>query len=321
MFTADLKPADKDYTKILIKHLSALSEMGYDGFDMHIASPDAIIDLKQDKKSYESLKSDFNKAGFGNKKFATNVGTTQLLFDPTSPDVEERTQALEYLKSRVDITEILGGRDSIMSGPFIYPYGAFPLDDAGRGIWSDALLVWMKQRYINAKPVFAKLAEYAYNKGIKLALEPVKSWETPPPNMASQVLDFIDSVKSDFPIGVTVDTAQVLMEYQGPKVFHKDLKRMKREGNLFYVHVSAPDRGAVHDSWVPWKQMLNKIQPIFDGPYLIEVFNAIPPFDSSMRMARKRFWRPGEDSNGPKELSAYSIAEKALHELQKHLGR
>jgi hypothetical protein len=41
MFTADLRPDDTRYTQILIDHLKALTDMGYDGFDLHIASPAA----------------------------------------------------------------------------------------------------------------------------------------------------------------------------------------------------------------------------------------------------------------------------------------
>ena len=67
--------------------------------------------------------------------------------------------------------------------------------------------------------------------------------------------------------------------------------------------------------------MLGEIEPVYRGPYLIEVFNAIPPFDSSMRMARRRFWRPGEDSAGPKALSAYHIAEAAIKTLKDQIER
>ena len=94
------------------------------------------------------------------------------------------------------------------------------------------------------------------------------------------------------------------------------------KNRLYYVHISAPDRGAVHDSWIPWDIMLREIEPVFRGPYLIEVFNAIPPFDSSMRMARRRFWRPGEDREGPKRLTVpIDIAEAALKELQDQIAR
>jgi hypothetical protein len=67
--------------------------------------------------------------------------------------------------------------------------------------------------------------------------------------------------------------------------------------------------------------MLGEIEPVYRGPYLIEVFNAIPPFDSSMRMARRRFWRLGEDDEGPEWLGAYHVAEAALKELKGQLKR
>jgi len=328
MFTADLGPEDASYTEVLIKHLRALTDMGYDGFDLHIAPRRASVAPRLDTESfrlevesYARLKEAFDQAGFKDAKFATNVGTTQF-FDPTSPYKEQRDRALSYLKSRVDITSVLGGRstESIMSGPFIYPYGAFPLTDLGEPLWSDALLDWMKSRYEAAQPIIEELAEFAHTKRVKLAIEPVKSWETPSPNMVSEVLDFLDDVDKAA-CGVTIDTAQVLMESQGPKIFKENVERAVRDNRLNYVHISAPDRGSVHDSWIPWDIMLREIQRVYCGPYLIEVFNAIPPFDSSMRMARRRFWRPGEDREGPESLSAYHIAEAALKELKAQQAR
>jgi hypothetical protein len=106
------------------------------------------------------------------------------------------------------------------------------------------------------------------------------------------------------------------MESQGPSVFKDNVARAARQDRLYYVHVSAPDRGAVHDSWIPWDIVLSEIEPVYRGPYLIEVFNAIPPFDSSMRMARRRFWRPGEDDPAPGRDSAYQVAQAALQEFR-----
>src|ERR1041385_8794735 len=127
MFTADLRPDDADYTRILVNHMKALSDMGYNGFDMHIAAQPAGVDHLKEVDSDVRLKKAFDDAGFKDKGFTTNVGTTRT-FDPTSPYEEQRKQALSYLKSRVDITSVLGG-DSIMSGPFLYPYGVFPTTD------------------------------------------------------------------------------------------------------------------------------------------------------------------------------------------------
>ncbi|ARF53418.1 sugar phosphate isomerase/epimerase family protein [Streptomyces gilvosporeus] len=317
MFTADLRPQDSRYTAVLINHLKALTDMGYDGFDVHIASQPATVNHKLETDSYVALKKAFDQAGLQEAKFTTNVGTTRT-FDPTSPYEEQRRQALSYLKSRVDITRVLGG-DSIMSGPFLYPYGVFPLTDTNEPLWSDALQDWMKPRYHAARSVFEELSEYAAARGVQLAIEPVKSWETPPPNMVSEVLDFLDGLQNTQG-GVTIDTAQVVMESQGPSVFKGNIARAVRKDRLSYVHISAPDRGAVKDSWIPWDIILNEIEPVYRGPYLIEVFNAIPPFDNSMRMARRRFWRPGEDDPVPGVDSAYDVARAALAELREHIS-
>ncbi len=318
MFTADLRPDDPTYTKVLVDHLKALTDIGYDGFDLHIAPAPPGVDHKLEVDSHVALKKAFDDAGLQHAKFTTNVGTTRT-FDPTSPYEEQRRQALAYLKSRVDITWVLGGA-SIMSGPFLYPYGVFPVTDLGEPIWSDALQDWMRPRFQAARAVYAELAEYAATKGVQLAIEPVKSWETPPPNMVSEVLDFLDGAEP-LPGGVTVDTAQVVMESQGPAVFKHNVARAARQGRLRYVHISAPDRGAVHDSWIPWDIVLGEIEPVYRGPYLVEVFNAIPPFDSSMRMARRRFWRPGEDDPEPGRDSAYDVAAAGLRTLRDQLAR
>lgn len=317
MFTADLRPDDTRYTQILTDHLKALSDMGYDGFDMHIAPPVATVDQRREVDSYLRLKKAFDAAGVQDAKFTTNVGTTRT-FDPTSPYEEQRAQALAYLKSRVDITHVLGGDDSIMSGPFLYPYGVFPLTDSGEPIWSDALQDWMEPRYLAARSIFRELADYAATKKVQLAIEPIKSWESPPPNMVSEALDFLDDAEIA-QCGVTIDTAQAVMESQGPAIFKSNVARAAQRNQLLYVHISAPDRGAVRDSWIPWDVMLGEIEPVYRGPYLVEVFNAIPPFDSSMRMARRRFWRPGEDDAVPGRPSAYDVAREALETLREKI--
>lgn len=317
MFTTDARPHDSSYTKILIKHLKALTEMGYDGFDLHIAAQPATVDHKLEVDSYICLRKAFDAAGLKDAKFTTNVGTTRT-FDPTSPYEEQRKQALSYLKSRVDITRVLGG-DSIMSGPFLYPYGVFPVTDNNEPMWSDALQDWMTSRYQAAHTVFEDLAAYAAEQKVKLAIEPVKNWETPGPTMVSEALDFIDGLEHG-QAGVTIDTAQVVMESQGPSVFKANVARAVQKNRLYYVHISAPDRGAVHDCWIPWDVILNEIEPVYHGPYLVEVFNAIPPLDSSMRMTRRRFRRPGEDNSASKGESAYTVAEAALKELRKQIA-
>jgi hypothetical protein len=67
----------------------------------------------------------------------------------------------------------------------------------------------------------------------------------------------------------------------------------------------------VHKSWIPWKAFLKHLKN-YPGPFLVEVFNAIPVFQSPLRLTRRKFWIDGEDSPDPESLSAYEVARKAI---------
>jgi hypothetical protein len=103
-------------------------------------------------------------------------------------------------------------------------------------------------------------------------------------------------------------------------VFKQNIALAHQQHRLHYIHISAPDRGAVRDSWIPWDIMLPEILPVYAGPLLVEVFNAIPPFAASMRMSRRRFWRPGEDEPESSVPSAYEVASAALEVLRERIA-
>ncbi len=224
-----------------------------------------------------------------------------------------RKAALAYLTSRVDITKALGGE--MMAGPIVLPYGNFPKRD-GTPLWSDALQDWARDRYRAAEPVLEALADYAAHRGIRIAIEPVDHWETAGPNLVGEVLDILAPLRSR-QIGVCIDSAHVALGSDGPAVFAAQAARAKAEGPLHYVHLSAPDRGALADSWIDWPRFLAPLRAgdgtsRYDGPYLVEVFNAIPAFLDGLRLTRRKFWIPGEDAPEPGRPSAYDVARDAL---------
>jgi sugar phosphate isomerase/epimerase len=311
MFTADLQPDNRQYTATIVNHMKSLGEFGYTGFDLPIA-PTATLDHRSEIKSYEGLKQALDAAGLGNVKFTTNVAATRT-FDPSSLYKEQRDIALDYLKSRVDITKALGG--DIMAGPIVLPYGVFPTTDSSTPIWSDALQDWLVARYKAAQPVIEELGKYAATKGVKVAIEPVDHWETGAPNLVRDVVDFLGGVESA-QVGVCIDSAHVVLGSDGPHVFTSEIAR---EDRLHYVHISAPDRGAVRDSWIPWKLFLKPILNRYKGPYLIEVFNAIPVFLNGLRLTRKKFWIEGEDQPVVQQPSAYTVAKEAINELREEI--
>jgi D-psicose/D-tagatose/L-ribulose 3-epimerase len=314
MFTADLMPTDREYAKLIVSHIRKLTELGYDGFDLPIAP--GTLDHRGEVESYKGLRKALDDAGLGEVKFTTNVGATRT-FDPSSPYKEQREIGLAYLKSRVDITKAL--RAEAMAGPVILPYGEFPTTDFNQPVWSDALQDSLVARYRDAAPVFETLGDYAAKQGIKVAIEPVDHWETPAPNMVGEVLSFIENVSNPH-IGVCIDSAHVMLGGDGPAVFTAQVQQALAARRLHYVHISAPDRGAVHDSWIPWKLFLKPILEGYRGPYLVEVFNAIPVFLNSLRLTRRKFWIDGEDTPEPGRPDAYEIARQAIVVLRREIS-
>jgi D-psicose/D-tagatose/L-ribulose 3-epimerase len=316
MFTTDLQPRNPDYTKVIVRHIKELRNLGYKGFDMPIV-PGDTQDHDREVESYLELKRALDRAGLEDVGFTTNVAATRT-FDPTSVYNDQREAGLAYLKSRVDITAALGG--AIMAGPIIFPYNVFPTTDANVPIWSDALQTWLEPRYQYARSVLNELGEYAEGRNVRLAIEAVDHWETPAPNMVGDVLRFLEGVPSR-QVGVCVDSAHVILGSSGPEAFRQHVLQVADDDRLNYAQVSAPDRGAIRDSWIPWDVFLGAILPRYQGPLLIEVFNAIPAFLNSLHLTRRKFWIPGEDEPVAGWPDAYTVAGEAIEALQNELSK
>lgn len=320
MFTADLQPGVEEEAQRWIRHIKKMLDLGYTGFDLPIA-PVQTNNHKVEIDNYKKLKEAFNQAGLEQVRFTTNVGTTRT-FDPTSPYIEQRKQALAYLKSRVEITRILDGEegDTIMAGPFLFPYALFPTLDSGTPLWSDALQDWLTPRYKHADSVFEELADYAEQLKVKLAIEPVDHWETPGPNTVSDVLEFTSRQQST-QVGATFDTAHIVLGSTGPDVFRCNVKTATQQRRMHYVHISPPDRGTLKDSWIPWHVLMPDIVAVYTGPYLIEIFNAVPPFVDLMRLSRRKYWIHGEDRPVSGVPSAYDVAHDSINILKNQLTK
>jgi sugar phosphate isomerase/epimerase len=319
MFTTDLKPDDLEYRQIVVKHIQELQTFGYTGFEFRIAPPSGTPDYQQDLANYTELRAYMDSKGLGDVKIATNVGATRT-YDPSSPYLQQREQALEYLKSRVDITAALGGQ--IMMGPIVIPYGVFPTTDFNEPIWSDRLQELLAIRYQTAQPILNELGQYASGKNVKLAIEPITHWETPGPNKLSQLMEFLKGVSST-QVGVVIDSAHETLDGDGPDIFKVQVAELAQQQRLHYIQVSPPDRGALHTSWLSWQDFLTPVLEVYNGPVAVEIFNAIPAFVDSLRLTRRKFWIPGEDEPNSYP-SAYHIADAAIkktrQEIQNVLG-
>ena len=315
MFTVDLRPSDAAYRERVVAHLRELTAMGYEGFDLPVAPADTT-DHAAELEAYARFKEALDAAGVGDIGVTTNVAATER-FDPTSEDPERRREALEYLKSRVDITAALGG--DIMAGPVVFPYNAFPRSASGEPLWGDELRAWMEPGYERARPVLDALAGHAADRGVKVAIEAVDRWEQPGPNSAREVLDFLAGIDSS-QVGLCIDSAHVVLGDDGPAAVAADLGRAAEQERLHYVHLSAPARGGFRDSWLPWRAFLEPILPAYDGPLLLETFNALPVFLTPLHLRRRKYWIPGEDAEQPGVPDAYTVARQAISTAREELA-
>lgn len=316
MFTADLQPNNPAYTEVIARHMRELSSYGYDGFDLPIA-PTSATGHRAEIQSYVNLKHRLDDLGLGEVRITTNVATTRR-FDPTSPYREQREAALSYLRSRIDITAALGG--SLMAGPVIFPYNVHPVTEDGQPVWSDALQDWVKPGYARAQGIISELGEYAGERGVTVGIEPVDHWEQAAPNLVGDVADFLEGF-SGANVGVCIDSSHVVLSSEGPEAFRRQVARLAPDRKISSIHLSAPDRGQLVDSWIPWRTFLEPILPVYDGPFLVEVFNAIPAFLSSFRLTRRKFWIPGEDAPVTDVPDAYTVAADAISLVRSELSQ
>lgn len=315
MFTANLLPDDRAYPAVIARHVKELTAMGYDGVDLPVAPPAGPLDPAAELAAYQALRRALEDAGVGDVTVSTNVAATRT-FDPASPYREQREAALGYLRSRVDITAALGG--TLMAGPVIFPWGVWPTTDFGVPLWSDALQAWARPGFAAAREVLEQLGEYAGERGVTVAIEPVDHWEQAAANLVGEVADFLDGVPSP-QVGVCIDSSHVVLGSEGPAEFRAQVQRLGEAGRIHSIHVSAPDRGQLKDSWIPWRGFLEPVLPHLRGPMLIEVFNALPAFVSAFRLTRPMFWVPDQDDPVAGVPDAYAVAADGIEALRAEL--
>lgn len=310
MFTTQMRLYDRAYTALNCSHIHELASIGYSGFELPIGHDNYYDNFASEVEDFSRFRQEIDQQGLSELAFATNVGATAE-YDPSADDPAVRAKAVSYLKSRIDITHALRGE--IMMGPLVIPYGVYPTDTYGRHLWSDELQDVLSRRYENAQPVLNELGEYAQQKGVKLAIEPITHWETAGPNTLQQLLQFLEGVPCKH-VGAVIDSAHETLDGAGPCVFTEQVALLAGQGRLHYAQASPPDRGGLATSWLPWQSLFPPILEHHQGPIAIEIFNAIPAFIDSLRLTRRKYWIPGLDQ--PNQFpSAYDVAKSSLQKL------
>jgi D-psicose/D-tagatose/L-ribulose 3-epimerase len=177
----------------------------------------------------------------------------------------------EYVRTCIDAAVTVGS--SVVAGPVYTPTGkTWRMDDAERAAAIDCLVEGL-----------LPLADYAGERGVRLAIEPLNRFETSFLNTAAQTMEVVERVDSPA-VGVLLDTFHMNIE-------EKDQATAIRlaGAKLAHFHACGNDRGAPGADHISWETITAALREIgYDGAVVIESFT--PDNQTIARAAA--IWRP-----------------------------
>jgi D-psicose/D-tagatose/L-ribulose 3-epimerase len=226
--------------------IDRLKEIGYDGVECLIGSPD--------EKAYKR---------FGDHAHSIGLETTSVFVvgvdeNPVNPSAEIRARGLDRIKWGIDRAHDMNAK--VMCGPFHSAHGFFtkkPPQD---------------EEYQRCAEVLHAAGEYAAQAGITLALEALNRFECYLCNTMEQLQRLVKA--SDHPnVKAMFDTHHANIEEKKNQTALQTIAPY-----LAHVHISENDRGTPGDGLVQWDENFSALAEIkFDGWLTIEAFSRNDP--------------------------------------------
>ena len=212
--------------------------------------------------------------------------------DVSSGDPALSRAGIAYLEQCIDIAAAVGSPH--VAGPMYAPTGQT------RMLTPDERTAQRKR----AASALRAAADYAGERGVALAIEPLNRFETDLINTTEQALELVELIGADN-VGLLIDTFHMNIEEKnigdavrlaGPKVFH--------------VQVSENDRGTPGSGHVAWEEFFAALDDIdYQGQIVVESF-----LPTVVEIARAvSLWRPVAESMD-------ALAEGGLSFLRRSLG-
>ena len=226
--------------------IDRLKEIGYDGVECLIGSPD--------EKAYKRFGDHAHKIGLE----TTSVFVVGVDENPVNPSAEIRARGLDRIKWGIDRAHDMNAK--VMCGPFHSAHGFFtkkPPQD---------------EEYQRCAEVLHAAGEYAAQAGITLALEALNRFECYLCNTMEQLQRLVKA--SDHPnVKAMFDTHHANIE---EKKNYTALHTIAPY--LAHVHISENDRGTPGEGLVQWAENFSALAEIkFDGWLTIEAFSRNDP--------------------------------------------
>lgn len=231
-------------TTAVVKELAPkVKAMGFDILEISVEDP-SLIDWKLAKEVLKANKLDGIVCGaFGPDR---NI---------CSNDPGIRENAKNYIRNLIDAAQIIGSE--VITGPMYSSVGKDHLEteQARKDEWNRAVLG------------IREMADYADNKGIKLAFEPLNRFETDMINVVSQGNKFIQDVGREN-VGFHLDTFHMHLEEKNSAEAIRNAGKM-----IFHFHACENDRGVPGTGQVRWLEIAEALKETgYSGPVVIESF-------------------------------------------------
>ena len=233
-------------TTSAVKELAPkVKQLGYDIFELSVENP-ALLDLPAIKETLQQNSLESVVCGaFGPDR--------NLCSD--NPTLSENAKT--YIRWLVDAAAYLGAE--VVSGPMYSSVGKDHLESPEA----------RKQEWARAVSGLKEMAQYAQDRHIKLAFEPLNRFETDMVNVVSQGKQLIQEV--DMPnLGFHLDTFHMHLEEKGSAA------AIRLAGDrIFHFHACENDRGVPGTGQVHWKEIGAALKATgYDGPVVIESFTS-----------------------------------------------
>lgn len=191
--------------------------------------------------------------------------------DVSHEEPDKRAQGLRYLKGCIDLAADVGSPH--VAGPMYSATGKARLLSAEQ----------REQQRTWAAESLREAADYAGERGVRLAMEPLNRFETDLVNTVEQGLDLCDRI-GRANVGLLLDTFHMNIE---EKSF---TEAMTRAGDrLFHMQVAENDRGTPGSGHVPWDEVFRALDAVgYNGSVVIESF--LPTVAEIARAVS--LWRP-----------------------------
>ncbi|MFY9984151.1 MAG: sugar phosphate isomerase/epimerase [Chthoniobacterales bacterium] len=220
-------------------------EMGFDILEICVEDP-RTIDAKSILGRLEK-----------NRLETTICGAFGPDRDASSEDASIRDQAVRYINTCVDIAQQLNSR--VVAGPMYSAVGKTRLLSPSE----------KEQQWQWAVDSLRKAGDYAGERNVKLALEPLNRFETDFINTAEQGLELVDRIANSN-VGLLLDTFHMNVE-------EKDSAEAIRKAgaHIFHFHTCENDRGTPGTGQVNWNAVKRALRDVrYEGPAVIEAFNS-----------------------------------------------